>query len=45
MRYLTWNEYLRLALSYAVFSRNDDGSLDGRGTGVARLHYLGRNPR
>ena len=26
MRYLTWNEYVRLALSYAVFSRNEDGS-------------------
>lgn len=26
MRSLTWNEYVRLALSYAVFSRNEDGS-------------------
>ena len=26
MRYLTWNEYVRLVLSYAVFSRNEDGS-------------------
>jgi antitoxin HicB len=26
MRYLTWNEYVRLTLSYAVFSRNEDGS-------------------
>ena len=26
MRYLTWNEYVRLALSYAVFSQNEAGS-------------------
>ena len=26
MRSLTWNEYVRLALSYGVFSRNEDGS-------------------
>ncbi len=26
LRLLTWNEYVRLALSYAVFSRNEDGS-------------------
>ena len=26
MRSLTWNEYVRLALSYAVFSRNEDES-------------------
>lgn len=26
MRSLTWNEYVRLALSYPVFSRNEDGS-------------------
>lgn len=23
---LTWNEYVRLALSYATFNRNEDGS-------------------
>jgi len=26
MRLLTWNEYVRLALSYAIFSQNEDGS-------------------
>lgn len=26
LRPLTWNEYVRLALSYAVFSRNEDAS-------------------
>ena len=26
MKLLTWNEYVRLALSYASYSQNDDGS-------------------
>jgi predicted RNase H-like HicB family nuclease len=26
MRSLAWNEYVRLALSYAVFSRNEHGT-------------------
>ncbi|MCX6032312.1 MAG: type II toxin-antitoxin system HicB family antitoxin [Chloroflexi bacterium] len=26
LRLLTWNEYVRLVLSYAVFSHNEDGS-------------------
>jgi predicted RNase H-like HicB family nuclease len=26
MRILSWDEYVRLALSYATFSRNEDGS-------------------
>ena len=26
MKLLTWNEYVRLALSYAVYSQNEDGS-------------------
>lgn len=26
MRFLTWNKYVRLALSYAIFSQNDDGA-------------------
>jgi predicted RNase H-like HicB family nuclease len=26
VRYLTWNEYVRLALSCAIFSQDEDGS-------------------
>lgn len=42
---LTWNEYVRLALSYATFNRNEDGSWTVGNHCVAWVRDLGRNAR